>query len=192
MNRLVSLLLVAFSLAAVSLAQPAQAQQAQWYKGLPYYYNTNTQSGGNVTTSPVGHINITSTPSPYYAGYNMGGSYNGSVGIYYVWGGGSLTSAMTMSTSQSYEITGAGSSFSSGGSFAEGSREYFSSSITGWDTRTSTVPLTNYYDAGVTPPSVNRSASLGGNIDGNYDPTHPGAQTIVTADVTFSDPVVTQ
>ena len=194
MNRFVSLLLVALCLAAVSLAQPAQAQNApgQWLRGLPYYFNSNTQSGGNVATSPVGHINITSTPVPGYPGYNAGGSYSGSVGINYVWAGGSLTSAMRLTTPLSCEVTGAGYSYSSGSSLAGGLYGSFSYGTTGWDTKASSAPFIRYYNSGTTPPPVNLSASLGGNVYGYYDQINPGASTTVTADVTFGNLVVTQ
>ena len=191
MNRLVSLLLVASSLAAVSLAQPAQAQQGHWIKGLPYYFNDNTQSGGNVTTSPVGHINITSTPVPGFPGYNAGGYYTGNVGIYYVWWGGNPTSAMRLTTPLSCEATGAGNSNSNGYSKAGGSFGTFAYGATGWDSQGSSAP---YFDfpTGAPPDSVNQSESLGGNVYGYYDPVNPEASTTVTADVTFGDPVVTQ
>ena len=190
MNRLVSLLLVALPLAAVTLARPAQAQQGQWYRGLPYYFNSSTQTGANVTTSPVGHISITSTPVPGFPGYNAGGSYSGSVGIYYVWWGGNPTSAMRLTTPLSCEVTGAGNSNSSGYSKAGGLFGSFSYGMPGWDTRSSSAP---YFDfpAGAPPDSVNLSEPLGGNIYGYYDQTNSGASTIVTADVTFGDPVVT-
>ncbi len=92
MNRFVSLLLAALCLAAVSLAQPAQAQQGQWYRGLPYFLSSNSQSSTPGTTvtatinnSSTRHVNVTATPSSTVG--STSGSYGGSVGVYYVWWG---------------------------------------------------------------------------------------------------------
>lgn len=47
-----------------------------------------------------------------------------------------------------------------------------------------------YFDAGVTPSTKTQSASIGGNTSAYSNGTTQS--TIVTADVTFGDPVVTQ
>ena len=205
MNRSVSLLLVALSLAAASLAQPAQAQQAIWTRGLPYFLSSNTQNSYTGTTvtatinnSATGHVNITANPTNSNPGYTTSGSYSGSVGVYYTWGGGSIASAMTLSTTQSLEATGAvhgnenaSSSAGVGGPgqpVASGQSSY---STAGWDTTASAFYI-YYYAAGTTPPSVNQVTPLSGSINpANYDSSNPG-QSIVTADVTFSQPTMTQ
>ncbi len=193
MNRPIFLLLVALSLAAVSLAQPAQAQQAKWYKGLPYFFNGNSQTSqpGTVITATInnnttGHLNITATPTS--GSYGTGGTYSGSVGVYYVWGGGSITSAMLLTTTQSLEDTGAGDSTSSGNSSAGGVHGQFYDS-TGWDSKASPT-YTDYFFSGDTPQSVNQVVLLTGTVSAPYDGS--GSSTIVTAGVTFGDPVVTQ
>lgn len=197
MNRYVSLLLVALSLAAVSLAQPAQAQQAKWYKGLAYFDN-NSQSSqpatavtATINNGNTGHVNITSTPtSDYnYGEYGTGGTYTGSVGVYYVWGGGSLTSDMVLSTTQSSEATGAGNGTSGGSSMAGAAYGHFSSSSAGWDNK-ATNTLLYPFSAGSTPPSEMQSVSIGGDTSAYYNGSTQS--TVVTADVTFGDPVVTQ
>lgn len=194
MNRFVSLLLVAFSLAAVSLARPAQAQ---WVKGLPYFLNGNTQSkqpGTDITAvingATTGHINITSTPINSSPGYTTGGTYNGSVGVYYVWSGSNPTQSGTLTTTQSYEATGAGNRNSGGNSNAGSASGGFYPGSPNWDNTASSATTKVYFVTGETPPSQQQSGSLGGTVSAYYNSSNPGS-TVVTADVTFGPPVTT-
>jgi len=190
MNRFVSLLL-----AAVSLAQPAQAQ---WVKGQAYFGTNNSQNSAAGTTITAtlntnkasnGHVNITATPGQYPY-YSTSGNYGGSVGVNYVWTGGTLTQAMVLSTTQSLEATGASNGGANGNSNAGGQQAYgdFSHSP-GWDS-TASPSFTHYFSAGATPPTQTQTVSLGATVSASYNSSMPGS-SIVTADVTFGDPVVT-
>lgn len=200
MNRFVSLLLVALCLAAVSLTQPAQAQQAQWHRGLPYFLNSNTQSssyGTDVTTSVnssgTGHLNITATPTNSYPGYSTNGSYSGSVGVYYVWGGGNIMSGMTLTTTQSLEASGTSDGSSNGYSTAgQGTNEAHGDfpHSANWVSNATNTRI-DYFASGSTPASVNEIVPLSGSVSASYNGPNT-ISTIVTADVTFGDPVVTQ
>ncbi len=198
MNRFVSLLLVALCLAAVTLAQPAQAQQGKWYRGLPYFLSSNSGSStpGTTVTATInnqttGHLNITATPTSGNGGTS--GSYGGSVSVYYVWYGGNPTQPMTLQTTLSLESTGAAGGYYgvSGNSNADGQQAYgdFSMYPTGWDQTASTSGIKYSYASGVSPASQYLAVGLGASVSANYY-NNPGS-SILTADVTFSDPVVT-
>ncbi len=201
-TRFVSVLLAALTLAAVSLAQPAHAQSpGKWYRGLPYFLNSNTQSkslgtvvtakitGSAIGQSDTGHVDISSIPASSPT-YSTDGSYKGSVAVYYVWSGANPTSDMVLSATQDLKATRAGS-WNSGGNSKAGTAfgQFTYPNPTGWN-NTGTYTYQGYFFAGSPPQSVYQTASVECNTKAYYTSANPGS-TLVTAEVTFGSPVVT-
>lgn len=111
---------MAFSLAAVSLARPAQAH---WVSGNPYYdsqNNSSTDANTALTTTPVGNISLTSTPTGGYYGSNAAGSYSGTVDVNYTWTGALSARPSGFGFTSSFAVSGSNNSSGSATSNAGG------------------------------------------------------------------------